>query len=201
MSYEPIDFSPLLGMDGFSDKMLMDHFKLYEGYVTATNEIIDQLRDMTSSKTRLDSTAHAELRRRLGWEFNGMKLHELYFGNLGGDGRPPASGKLFGRLSRASGGLERWLADFKAVGGVRGVGWAVLYFDAASGAVHNFWIGEHDCGHPSGSVPLLVMDLWEHAFWTDYGTNRDEYIDAFLASVDWRVVEERLTAASPPRTI
>jgi Fe-Mn family superoxide dismutase len=125
-----------------------------------------------------------------------MRLHELYFGNLGGDGRPPSSGALHDRLSRDNGGFDSWLAEFRTVAGIRGVGWAILYFDSVAGRVQNFWIEEHDCGHAVGATPLLVMDLWEHAFLTDYGTNRDEYIEAFLANVDWRVVEKRLNAAS-----
>ena len=193
MSYEAMDFSGILGMDGFSNELLEIHFELYRGYVKETNELLHRLESM--AKGELGSTEHAELRRRLGWEFDGMRLHELYFANLGGDGRPPSSGALYDRLSRASGGLDSCLAEFKAVGSIRGVGWAILYFDSESGRVHNFWVGEHDCGHLVGGTPLLVMDVWEHAFMTDYGTSRDEYIEAFLANVDWRVVEKRLNAA------
>jgi Fe-Mn family superoxide dismutase len=195
MPYEAADFSAIVGMDGFSNELLQDHFKLYQGYVTETNELLSELESL-AAEGKLDSPQHAELRRRLGWEFDGMRLHELYFENLGGDGRPPSSGALHHRLSRARGGLDAWLAEFKAVGNVRGVGWAILYFDSVAGRVQNFWIGEHDCGHAVGATPLLVMDVWEHAFMTDYGTNRDEYIEAFLANVDWRVVEKRLNAAS-----
>jgi Fe-Mn family superoxide dismutase len=193
MAYEPMDYSALLGMDGFSDELLEDHFKLYQGYVTETNDLLERLDALVKGGKR-DFSEHAELRRRLGWEFDGMRLHELYFGNLGGDGRPPSSGKLYDRLSRASGGLDSCLAEFVAVGGIRGVGWAILYFDPAAGRVHNFWIGGHDCGHAAGSTPLLVMDV---GCLRDYHrTNRAEYIEAFMANVDWRVVEERLNAAS-----
>src|SRR5574341_2538963 len=105
MTYRPRDFSALLGMDGFSNQLLEDHFQLYQGYVKETNLLQDKLKAMTADG-KLDSPEHAELRRRLGWEFNGMRLHELYFGNLGGDGRPPASGMLFDGIFRGSGGLE-----------------------------------------------------------------------------------------------
>ena len=118
MSYEPMDFSELLGMEGFSDELLEDHFKLYQGYVTGTNELLEKLDEMAADGKL--AAEHAELRRRLGWEFDGMRLHELYFGNLGGDGRPPSSGELYDRLSRASGGIDAWLAEFKAVGSMRG---------------------------------------------------------------------------------
>ena len=193
MTYEAIDFSGLLGMDGFSKELLEDHFKLYEGYVTEANALLDQLRSMSDSDR--SSAEHSELRRRLGWELNGMRLHELYFGNLGGDGRPPASGDLYKLIAGRRGGFDSWLADFKSVGKMRGVGWAIFYLDSG-GRAENFWIGEHDVGHPAGATPLLVMDVWEHAYMTDYRTNRDEYIEAFLANVEWRVVGERFAAAA-----
>jgi Fe-Mn family superoxide dismutase len=194
MSYDAIDFSGLMGMDGFSKELLEDHFKLYEGYVTETNALIDQLKAMSESER--SSVEHSELRRRLGWEFNGMRLHELYFGNLGGDGRPPADGDLGKLFSRGRGGFDSWLSEFKSVGKMRGVGWAILYLDDQGRRAETFWIDEHDVGHPAGATPLLVMDVWEHAYMTDYRTNREEYIEAFLANVDWRVVGERFAAAA-----
>ncbi len=193
MSYEAMDFKGLFGMDGFSKELLEDHFKLYEGYVSETNEILSRLESMSAAER--DSPEHPELRRRLGWEYDGMKLHELYFGNLGGDGRPPGSGDLHKLLSKGRGGFESWLRDFKSVGKIRGVGWAILYFDPAARRAESAWIAEHDVGHRVGATPLLVMDVWEHAFMTDYRTNREEYIEAFLANVDWRVVGERFAAA------
>ncbi len=193
MPYEAIDFRGLLGMDGFSKELLEDHFQLYEGYVSAANELLDKLEGMNAAAR--DSTEHAELKRRLGWEYNGMRLHELYFGNLGGDGRPPADGELHKLLSKGRGGFHSWLAEFYSVGKIRGVGWAILYFDRIEGRAETLWIGEHDTGHPAGASPLLVMDVWEHAFMIDYRTNRAGYIEAFLANVDWGVVEERFAAA------
>jgi len=189
-----MDFSGLVGMDGFSKELLEDHFQLYEGYVTETNALLDQLKGVSSSER--SSAEHAELRRRLGWEFNGMRLHELYFGNLGGDGRPPASGELGKLLAKGRGGFDAWLSEFKSVGKIRGVGWAIFYVDPIGGRAETFWIGEHDMGHPAGAKPLLVMDVWEHAFMTDYRTNREEYVEAFLGNVDWGVVGERFAAAT-----
>ncbi len=131
MSYEAMDFSGLVGMDGFSKELLEDHFQLYEGYVTETNALLDQLKGVSPSER--SSAEHAELRRRLGWEFNGMRLHELYFGNLGGDGRPPTSGELGKLLAKGRGGFDAWLSEFKSVGKIRGVGWAIFYVDPIGG--------------------------------------------------------------------
>jgi superoxide dismutase, Fe-Mn family len=191
MKYEPKDFSSLLGMKGFSDKLLSDHFGLYQGYVAHTNELLEKLTKLRESG-QLGSVEHSELRRRLGWEFDGMRLHELYFGNLGGNGEPASGGDALKIVTSSFGSFDRWSNEFKAVGSLRGVGWAILYLDPASDRLMNLWIDEHDTGHAAGCSPLLVMDVWEHAFTTDYGTDRATYIEAFMANVDWKEIEKRL---------
>lgn len=199
MTYEAKDFSSILGMKGFSDKLLKDHFGLYQGYVKNTNKLLEKLEKLAKSNDH-DTVEYAELSRRLGWEFDGMRLHELYFGNLGGNGGLP-KGDVKDRLANGFGSDEAWLADFKATGSLRGVGWAILYYDKLGDRLLNLWIGEHDAGHAAGCEPLLVMDVWEHAFMTDYGTNRGQYIDAFVENIDWKTVEKRLQAAKASETI
>jgi Fe-Mn family superoxide dismutase len=194
MKYEAKDFSNLIGMKGFSDKLLRDHFGLYKGYVAHTNELLEKLKTLGGEKA-LDSAEHSELRRRLGWEFDGMRLHELYFGNLGGDGKLPSSGDVKALIDKSFGSTKQWAAEFRAVGSLRGVGWAILYLDPMTDNLANFWVGEHDRGHAAGCTPLVVMDLWEHAFMTDYGTDRASYIESFMANVDWDEVEKRLAVA------
>jgi Fe-Mn family superoxide dismutase len=194
MEYKAKDFSSLYGMEGFSEKLLSDHFKLYQGYVSNVNQILEELRSPSGDEESA-SIASSEMRRRLGWEFDGMRLHELYFGNLGGKGALLREGDIPKLLHSSFGGTDPWTADFRATAAMRGIGWAVLYFDPIGDRLLNFWINEHDTGHPAGCVPLLVMDVWEHAFMTDYGTDRGSYIDAFMANVEWREVERRLFAA------
>ena len=193
MTYQPKNFSSLLGMRGFSDGLLKDHFGLYEGYVSQTNELLEKTRRL--SETGLDSAEFSELKRRLGWEFNGMRLHELYFANLGGRGGSPR-GELLELLKRTFGSFEAWNDEFQAVGSMRGVGWAISYYDPNADQLLNLWIDEHDTYHAAGCTPLLVMDGWEHAVAKDYGTNRASYITAFMENVDWNVVESRLAAAA-----
>ncbi|HSF19152.1 MAG TPA: superoxide dismutase [Vicinamibacteria bacterium] len=193
MTYQPKNFSSLLGMRGFSDGLLKDHFGLYEGYVSQTNELLEKTRRL--SETGLDSAEFSELKRRLGWEFNGMRLHELYFANLGGRGGSPR-GELLELLKRTFGSFEAWNDEFQAVGSMRGVGWAISYYDPNADQLLNLWIDEHDTYHAAGCTPLIVMDVWEHAFAKDYGTNRASYITAFMENVDWNVVESRLAAAA-----
>ncbi|MDI6802169.1 MAG: Fe-Mn family superoxide dismutase, partial [Thermodesulfovibrionales bacterium] len=132
-----------------------------------------------------------ELKRRLGWEFNGMRLHEYYFENLGGKSGISKDGRLAKKIAGDFGSYETWEKDFKAVGTMRGIGWAVLYQDIANGKFINFWINEHDIAHPAGCTPILIMDVFEHAFMLDYGLKRADYIEAFFKNINWNAVEAR----------
>ena len=189
MTYQAKDYTYLIGIEGFSETLLKNHFTLYEGYVTNTNK----LNDLLSSKPK-DATSpeYAELKRRFGFEFNGMRLHEYYFGNLGGQGVLDKSGKLEKKLAEDFGSSETWGQDFRATGTMRGIGWAILYQDDVTGQLFNQWINEHEVGHLAGCRPILVMDVFEHAFITDYGLKRADYIAAFFKNIDWEIVENRL---------
>jgi Fe-Mn family superoxide dismutase len=191
MAYQTRDFGKLLGMPGFSETALKNHFTLYQGYVANTNRIAAMAEEMTRARDT-GSPASAELRRRFGWEWDGMRLHELYFGNLGGKGALGKGGPLATALAAAFGSVEAWEADFRTAGAMRGIGWVILYRDPATGALFNNWIGEHDGGHLAGCTPLLVMDVFEHAYLADYGLARADYIAAFFANINWNTVEERL---------
>lgn len=190
-AYAAKDYARLLGTPGFSDALLKNHFTLYQGYVTNTNKVLDALAQMLKDG-KTAAPEFAELRRRLGWEFDGMRLHELYFENLGGKNGIDAGGKLAKKITEDFGGFEPWQKDFRAAGAMRGIGWAVLYQDPAGGRLIDFWINEHDGGHPAGCRPLLVMDVFEHAYMADYGLKRADYIEAFVKAVDWAAVEARL---------
>jgi Fe-Mn family superoxide dismutase len=191
MAYVAKDYSKLIGMPGFSDALLNNHFTLYQGYVTNTNKVMDALSAMLKDD-QVATPQYAELKRRLGWEFNGMRLHELYFENLGGKDGLDKSGKLASRLAVEFGSLEAWEKDFRSTGSMRGIGWAVLYQDNMSGRLFNQWISEHDGGNPAGCNPLLVMDVFEHAYMPDYGLKRAAYIDALFKNIYWVVVEKRI---------
>jgi Fe-Mn family superoxide dismutase len=191
MTYNAKDYNRLLGMEGFSDTLLKNHFTLYQGYVTNTNKSMDALNQLLK-EGKTGTPEYAELKRRFGWEFNGMRLHEYYFENLGGKGGINKSGKLYQKLVESFGSYEAWEKDFKATGTMRGIGWAVLYQDIPSGRFINFWINEHDAGHPSGGMPILIMDVFEHAFMIDYGLKRADYIESFFKNIHWDEVEKRL---------
>ncbi len=191
MAYTAKDFGNLVGMEGFSETLLKNHFTLYQGYVTNTNKLMDSLAAMLK-EGKVGTPEYAELKRRMGFEFNGMRLHEYYFGNLGGKGALDKSGKLCRKLAEDFGNYEDWEKDFRGTGAMRGIGWTILYQDNITGKLMNQWINEHETGHPAGCIPILVMDVFEHAFITDYGLKRADYIEAFFKNINWTLVEIRL---------
>ncbi len=190
MPYAPKDYAKLIGMAGFSETLLKNHFTLYQGYVTNTNKVLDTLDQMTKDG-KTAAPEFAELKRRLGWEFNGMRLHEYYFENLGGSG-VKKDGSLAKKLADSFGSVDAWEKDFRATGAMRGIGWAVLYQDTVSGRMINFWVNEHDVAHPAGCAPILIMDVFEHAFMLDYGLKRADYIEAFFKNINWAAAESRI---------
>lgn len=196
MAYEAKSFEHLLGTDGFSDTLLNNHFTLYKGYVANTNKVVETL-DGFLKAGQTATPEYAELSRRFGWEFNGMRLHEYYFGNMvkGGSKLDPAS-SLGKKIAEEFGSIENWEKDFKATGAMRGIGWTILYCDPTGGRLFNVWVNEHDMGHLSGAAPLLIMDVFEHAFLTDYGLKRADYIGAFFKAIDWKAVGDRFSAAA-----
>ncbi|HJX30989.1 MAG TPA: Fe-Mn family superoxide dismutase [Thermodesulfobacteriota bacterium] len=191
MGYSAKDYSRLIGMEGFSETLLKNHFTLYQGYVTNTNKLLDTVGQLLKDG-KTGTPEYAELKRRLGWEFNGMRLHEYYFENIGGKISPEKSKRLSKELADNFGSYEAWEKDFKATGMMRGIGWVVLYQDPIANKLINFWINEHDVSHPAGCTPLLIMDVFEHAFMLDYGLKRADYIDAFFKNIDWAQVEARI---------
>ena len=187
----------LSGLHGISDKTLEMHFKLYAGYVKETNKLNEKiagfLRDGQVDQEEMPD--YSELKRRLGFEYNGMVLHEYYFGNLsksgGGD---PAVGSDFRKtVEKAFGSYATWKTDFTSVAKMRGVGWAVCSRDPVGGGLVNHWVTLHETSNVAGFDPILVVDVWEHAFLLDYApADRAKYVDACFANLCWKSVEARL---------
>lgn len=190
--YEAKNFDHLLGLPGFSDIMLKNHFTLYQGYVTNCNKLFDSVEKLDET-LGLSSPEFAEIKRRFGWEFNGMRLHELYFGNLTKESKElDKSSNLYKKIVEHYGSFEDWVKFFKATGMIRGIGWVVMYHDKTADKILCVWVNEHDVGHLTGATPLLVMDVFEHSFMTDYGLKRADYIEAFMKAIDWAVVSQRI---------
>ncbi|MFT3743866.1 MAG: Fe-Mn family superoxide dismutase [Pyrinomonadaceae bacterium] len=187
----------LSDLTGISNETLAMHFKLYEGYVTNTNVLNQRIADLIGSGT-LDPTqsaAFSELKRRFGFEYNGMVLHEYYFENMQkhGTGDPSTGDQFVNAATESFGDYDVWKADFMNTGKMRGVGWAAVYQDPSNGAISNHWINLHETGNVAGYKPILIMDVWEHAFIKDYApVDRPKYIEAFFANINWDVVNSRL---------
>ena len=200
-SYDVKPFN-LHGLVGISDRTLEMHITLYEGYVKAANQLTTQIGEMLKDG-RIDHEempAYSELTRRLGFEYNGMVLHEHYFENLqkGGTQKPDRGSAFVKAAEDSFGTYDMWKLDFSSVGMLRGVGWAVCSLNPASGHLSNHWISLHEHGHVAGFIPILVMDVWEHAYLLDYQpSERASYIEAFFSNIDWKSVEKRLQLCEP----
>ncbi len=192
--YQPHDFSKVRGLAGISNDQIEEHLKLYEGYVKRTNALTEKLAALAAEgKASGADPVYAELTRRLGFEYGGMVNHEYYFGNLvGGAQAEPPAGKLRKAIDASFGSYATWLADFKAVATMPGIGWAMTFQDPATGWLSNHFVTLHENGLPAGYRPILVLDGWEHAFMRDYKAfERGKYVEAFLKNVNWEAVERR----------
>jgi Fe-Mn family superoxide dismutase len=196
--YKPQQFN-LSGLKGISDQTLEMHFKLYEGYVKETNKLTEKISEFLKDGKvdQEEMPAYSELTRRMGFEYNGMVLHEYYFSNMKkqGAGDPSRDSQFLKAAAASFGSYDIWKADFVGIGKMRGVGWAICYENPANGRLSNHWITLHEIGNVSGFTPVLVMDVWEHAYLLDYKpADRPKYIEAFFSNIDWDAVEKRLQA-------
>lgn len=169
------------------------HLKLYEGYVNNTNIILEKLSNPEQSGIKINSPEWNELNRRFGWEWNGMRNHELFFESL----RPHPSPLLvkereLAPLVQTFGSFENWKKDFEAMCKIRGIGWAVLVQDKRTKQLMNIWVNEHDAGMLSDVNIILNFDMFEHAYISDFGTDRQNYLDSLWAHINWEVVGSRL---------
>jgi len=204
-SYKARQFD-LSGLKGISDETLEMHFKLYEGYVKETNNLTDRITEFIKDAMvdQEEMPAYSELTRRLGFEYNGMVLHEYYFDNLqkgGGTGNPTKTSAFIKAAEATFGSYEIWKTDFVGIGKMRGVGWAICNQNPANGRLSNHWITLHETGNVAGFSPILVMDVWEHAFLLDYKpAERPKYIEAFFSNINWATVDERLKRSTGSQT-
>ena len=204
-SYQAREFN-LSALNGISDQTLEMHFKLYEGYVKETNKLTEAIHKFIQDGQvdQEEMPAYSELTRRLGFEYNGMVLHEYYFDNLksgGGTGDADRTTQFAKAAESSFGSYEIWKADFVGIGKMRGVGWAICYQNPTNGRLSNHWITLHETGNVAGYKPILVMDVWEHAYLLDYKpAERPKYIEAFFSNIDWTMVEKRLQKTAGVRT-
>lgn len=190
--YSAKAFDHLFTLPGFSEQSVRTHLTLYQGYVNNTNLLAEMMREwLTVGKS--GTIEWAEMKRRFAWEFNGMRLHELYFENLTATAMAlDHQSKLYQKIEADFGPYELWERGFKGTGGMRGVGWVILAYEPYTGRLFNVWMDEHDTGLLLGTQPLLVMDMFEHAYLPDYGLKRNDYMESFFNVINWAEVEKRL---------
>lgn len=177
-------------LDGISDNQIQQHRDiLYKGYVDRLNLIEEKLKSADRAGANPTYSEIGELKRQEIFATNGIYLHEAYFGNLGGKGTKPA-GKIAELINRDFGSVEKWQEDFRAAG-VAARGWVVLACNLEDGKLHSYSMDLHHVGAVWSSLPLLVLDVYEHAYLLDYGVKRPGYLDAFFKNIDWNVVNQR----------
>ncbi len=177
----------LYELDGISRQTIEAHYKLYQGYVAKRNEILGRLAGVDLSAANQTYSELRELKVELTFAIGGIKNHELYFEHLGGVGGDPKG--AFGELvTRDFGSVDAWRADLKATG-IAGRGWAWTAYDWDEGRLFNY-IGDAQNTFPVWNAsPLVALDVYEHAYFIDYGTDRSAYIDAFFANLDYAVID------------
>jgi Fe-Mn family superoxide dismutase len=194
MKYAPRTFT-LPSLSGISEKQINEHLKLYQGYVTHVNKIYDELAELGVDG---EKNAHImqELRRRLGFEFNGMRLHEFYFGDLEGGAKTIPDGALKNALMAEFQSPEAWSAAFKKVI-ARGSGWVIMNYDNVAKRFHLNWVTNHDEGQMATLPAIVVLDMWEHAFMVDYlPGDKMKYVDSYLAALNWETIAKRFEAVA-----
>lgn len=171
-------------LDGLSEKQISQHHDvLYAGYVKKTNEIRKALETVDKSTTNATFSQLRELKVEETFALNGVRLHEFYFDGLGGKAPEPA-GTIAQWIAEDFGSFEAWAEEFKAEG-IASRGWVVLAMDLEEGRLHNFVCDLHNQGGIWGAVPVLVLDVYEHAYFIDYATNRKSYIEAYTKNIKW----------------
>lgn len=182
-------------LDGISQKSVDEHLGLYQGYVKNFNTISQKL--VTYAKdTEANTHALSELIRRKSFEFDGMRLHELYFEQLEGGATKLSADSPLGK-ALATEYHEHFPEYFKTIGNMRGPGWAMLYFDPVGKQFQTGFAGEQHQGHFVGLPVILALDVWEHAFLLDYGAQgKAQYIDAFFRNLNWKAIEHRFSTVA-----
>jgi Fe-Mn family superoxide dismutase len=183
-------------IDGISKEQIELHLGLYEGYVKHVNLLMSQMHELASSDTDY-SYSIAEMRRRLGFEWNGMRLHELYFGALeGGSTALLASTTLYKDLTEQYGSFSKWLTIFTKLS-ARGPGWALLTYDPVAKHYFHVWVADHEVGQLATLPVIIALDHWEHAYLKDYApSEKGAYVEAYLKALNWQTIEKRVQSSN-----
>ncbi|HEV7702542.1 MAG TPA: Fe-Mn family superoxide dismutase [Candidatus Paceibacterota bacterium] len=193
--FEEIKFN-IGELKGISAKNIEEHLKLYAGYVKSANLIIEKIGELTVDPEK-NAYVMAELQRRFGFEFNGIRNHEYYFKSLEGGGKTlPENSGLKAAIEKQAPSFDAWLGGFKTLAMTRGVGWAILYYDKETSQLMHTWVDEQHMGQLNGLNWVLGIDMWEHAYLYDYpASEKKQYVEAFFNNLNWEVIEENFKKA------
>lgn len=180
-------------LEEISEKTIKEHLKLYKGYVTNANLVLNKIEEYKKDATT-NAYILSELHRRFAFEWGGIRNHEIYFSSLsGGPKELKEDSKLKNAIAQSGLDFEKWLEEFKAMALTRGIGWAMLYYDKETGKIFNTWVDEQHLGHLVGASPILALDMWEHSYYLDYTpAEKKKYIESFFANLNWEAIEENL---------
>jgi superoxide dismutase, Fe-Mn family len=184
-------------LKGISEKNIEEHLKLYAGYVTHSNLVLEKIAEL-GDKTEENMGLLSGLQRRFAFEFDGMRNHEYYFSSFeGGPKKLDEKSELKKGIMEEFGGFDKWLIRFKSIATTRGVGWTILYWDRQTQKLLNQWVDEHHLGQLASCSPILALDMWEHAFVADYQpSGKKNYIEDFFENLNWQVIEQNFKEAS-----
>lgn len=182
-------------LKGISKKSVDEHLKLYAGYVKFANLVGDKMKEYMQDSEK-NAYVLGELQRRFSFEFNGMRNHEYYFKSLEGGAKGlPEDSTFKAQIEKQWGSWDAWLGMYKAIAMTRGVGWVMLYWDTHMKQLVHAWVDEQHLGQLNGLPLVLGLDMWEHSFYMDYGTNKKGYVDAFFENLNWEMIEQNFKIA------
>ena len=179
-------------LEGISGRTIEEHLKLYAGYVKHVNLIHEKIAELKENSEK-NAYALAEVQRRLGFEFGGMKNHEAYFAQFEGGSKEVPAGKFVDMVSAQWGSFETFLTQLKATAMTRGIGWTMVYFDANAQKLVMTWVDEQHIGQLPDVTIALALDMWEHSYMLDYvPSQKKEYVETFFKNLNWEIVGNRV---------
>lgn len=183
-------------LKGISAKTIEDHLKLYAGYVKNTNLILQKINELAVDSEK-NAYELAEVQRRFGFEYDGMRNHEIYFEALSNGAKNISKDtKLYKSIEYVWGSFDAWLTRFKAIAMTRGIGWAILYLDKKEKFLMNAYVEDHQMGQLTGCTPILCLDMWEHAYIADYQPGgKKDYVEDFFVNLNWETIEKNFIEA------
>lgn len=183
-------------LKGISAKNIEEHLKLYSGYVKNANLVNQKLYELYKEDAEKNTYVMNELIRRFSFEYNGMRNHEVYFNSLSEGPSPLSESELKKAIEENYGTIETFLTYFKMIAMIRGIGWAMLWFDKKENKLLTSWVDEQHLGQLQGCTPILALDMWEHSFVADYQpSGKKQYVEDFFQNLNWSTIEKNFLNA------